>query len=68
MDRIRNEMIRGTAKMGEISNKLQESRLKWYLRLFQPCILCVWVEFIDPSGTEDCMRWRCANQHVLIRE
>ena len=30
LDRIRNERIRGTAKVGEISKKLQESRLKWY--------------------------------------
>ena len=30
LDRIRNERIRGTTKVGEISKKLQESRLKWY--------------------------------------
>ena len=30
MDRIRNERIRGTTKVGEISKNLQESRLKWY--------------------------------------
>ena len=30
LDRIRNERIRGTTKLGEISKKLQESRLKWY--------------------------------------
>ena len=30
LNRIRNEIIRGTAKVGEISKKLQESRLKWY--------------------------------------
>ena len=30
MDRIRNERIRGTTKVGEISEKVQESRLKWY--------------------------------------
>ena len=29
LDRIRNEMIRGTAKMGEIYKEVQESRLKW---------------------------------------
>ena len=28
--RIRNERIRGTTKVGEISKKVQESRLKWY--------------------------------------
>ena len=30
LDRIRNEIIRGTTKVGEISKILQESRLKWY--------------------------------------
>ena len=30
LDRIRNERIRGTTKVGEISKKIQESRLKWY--------------------------------------
>ena len=29
-DRIRNERIRGTTKVGEISKKVQESRLKLY--------------------------------------
>ena len=30
LDRIRNERIRVTTKVGEISKKVQESRLKWY--------------------------------------
>ena len=30
LDRIRNERIRGTTKVGEIYKKVQESRLKWY--------------------------------------
>ena len=30
LDRIRNERIRRTTKVGEISKKVQESRLKWY--------------------------------------
>ena len=30
LDRIRNERSRGTTKVGEISKKVQESRLKWY--------------------------------------
>ena len=30
LDRIRNERIRGSTKVGEISKKVQESRLKWY--------------------------------------
>ena len=30
LDRIRNERIRGTTQVGEISKKMQESKLKWY--------------------------------------
>ena len=30
LDRIRNERIKGTTKVGEISNKVLESRLNWY--------------------------------------
>ena len=30
LDRIRNARVRGTTKVGEISKKVQESRLKWY--------------------------------------
>ena len=30
LDRIRNERIRGTPKVGEISKKVQESRMTWY--------------------------------------
>ena len=30
LDRIRNARIRGTTKVGEISKKVQESRLKWH--------------------------------------
>ena len=30
LDRIRNEIIRGTTKVGEISKKVQESRFKCY--------------------------------------
>ena len=30
LDRIRNERITGTTKVGEISKKVRESRLKWY--------------------------------------
>ena len=30
LDIIRNEIIRGTTKVGKISKKVQESRLKWY--------------------------------------
>ena len=30
LDRIRNERIRGTERVGEISKKVQESRLKLY--------------------------------------
>ena len=41
LDRIRNERIRGTTKVGEISKKVQESRLKWYghvLRREEECV------------------------------
>ena len=30
LDKIRNERIRGTAKVAEITKEAQESRLKWY--------------------------------------
>ena len=30
LSRIRNERITGTPKVGEISKKVQESRLKWF--------------------------------------
>ena len=35
LDRIRNERIRGTTNVGEISKKVQESRLKWYGHLLR---------------------------------
>ena len=35
LDRIRNERIRGTTKVGEISKKVQESTLKWYGRVLR---------------------------------
>ena len=41
LDRIRNERIRGTTKVGEISKKVQESPLKWYgnvLRREDECV------------------------------
>ena len=30
LDKNRNERIRGTTKVGELTKKVQESRLKWY--------------------------------------
>ena len=30
LDKIRNERIRGTIKVGGITKKVQERRLKWY--------------------------------------
>ena len=30
LDKIRNERIRGTTKVGEITKKIQERMLKWY--------------------------------------
>ena len=35
LDRLRNERIRGTAKVGKISKKVQESRLKWYVHVLR---------------------------------
>ena len=35
LDRIWNERIRGTTKVGEISKKVQESRLKWYVHVLR---------------------------------
>ena len=29
-DRIKNEQVRGTVKVGQISRKMRESRLRWY--------------------------------------
>ena len=31
LDKIRNERIRGTTKVGEITKKVHERRLKWYI-------------------------------------
>ena len=39
LDRIRNERIRGMTKVGEISKKVQESRLKWYGHVLRRRIL-----------------------------
>ena len=41
LDRIRNERIRGTTKVGEISKKVQESRLKWYGHVLRREYECV---------------------------
>ena len=30
LDKIRNERIRGTSKVGEIAKNVQEMRVKWY--------------------------------------
>ena len=30
LDKIRNEKIRGTTKVGEISKKVQQRRMRWY--------------------------------------
>ena len=41
LDRFKNERIRGTTKVGEISNRVQESRLKLYrhaLRREEQCV------------------------------
>ena len=33
--KIRNERMRGTTKVGEITKKIQERRLKWYGRVMR---------------------------------
>ena len=41
VDRIRDERIRGIAKAGEISKKVQERSLKWHghvLRIEEKCV------------------------------
>ena len=35
LDRIRDEIIRGTARVGELSKKVQESRLKWFVHVLR---------------------------------
>ena len=35
LDKIRNERIRGTTKVGEITKKVQERRLKWYVHVMR---------------------------------
>ena len=42
MDKIRNERIRGTTKVAEISKKVQERRLQWYghvMRQEEDCVV-----------------------------
>ena len=50
LDRIRNERIRGTTKVGEISKKVKESRLKWYGHVLRR---------EDEYVGKRVMRWRC---------
>ena len=41
LDKIRNERIRGKTKVGEITKKVQERRLKWYghvMRIEENCV------------------------------
>ena len=42
IDRLHIERIRGTAKVGEMSKKLQERRLKFYGRVMRREEECVW--------------------------
>ena len=41
LDKIRNERIRGTTKVGEITKKLQERRLKWHGHMIRREEQCV---------------------------
>ena len=54
LDRIRNERIRGTTEVGEISKKVQESRLKWYGHVLRREDECVGKRVM---GMDD--HWRC---------
>ena len=56
--RIRNERIRGTTKVGEISKKVQESRLKWYRHVLRReeeyvCKRVMVMEVPGKEGEED---------------
>ena len=42
LDRIRNDRIRGIAKLGEISKKVLESSLKWYGHIYSEDKKNVW--------------------------
>ena len=35
LDKVRNERIRGTTKVGEIAMKVQERMLKWYAHVMR---------------------------------
>ena len=41
LDRIRNERIRGTTKVGEIAKKVLKRRLKWYGHVMRGESYCV---------------------------
>ena len=52
LDRITNERIKGTAKVGEISKKVLECRLKWYGHVLRRKDEYVGKRVIDMAGPE----------------
>ena len=75
-DRIRNERIRGTTKVGEKSKKVQESRLKWYghvLRREDEYVGKRWMDTIgndlsekelSREDTQDRAKWRSLIRYI----
>ena len=50
LDRKSNKRIKGTTKLGEISKKMQERRLKWYGHIMRRENECVGKRVIDVHG------------------
>ena len=53
LDKIRNERISGTTKVGEIAKKVQERRLKWYGHVMRKRRAQCRKEGIGNDGTEE---------------
>ena len=53
LDRIQNEIIRGTTNVGEISRKMQGSRLKWYGYVMRRIHVCNRVMATDTCAREE---------------
>ena len=49
----KNERIKGKTKVGEISKKVQESRLKWYLSAFDDAVMG---HFVDHLSRAECVK------------
>ena len=53
LDRIRNERIRGTTEVGEVFQKEQERRMKWYGRVLEESSIQ------ERTGEKDEVVWTC---------